>query len=776
MSADPSQSQPPSETPALPELPNWLCLSLLAVLTLAVFSEVLLVRPGEVLSDGQMDLGYFFVHWRCFGFQEMASGNLALWNPHCLSGTPFFGNFQSALLYPLNFLYLLLPLAAAINWGIALHVFLGGVFTFYWMRHRGLHSLACLLAAVIFMFCGPHFLQVHAGHLPNLCTLIWAPLLFLAIDRMLDRPALPPCLLGMFALAMSVFAGHPQFVFYMGVAAAIYVVLNCLRHWPGGQAILGLAAMGLGGVALSAVQLFTGLGEGAETMRSVGMSYDFASSFSFPPENFLTLLAPWFFGDMKNDLYWGRWTLTEVSLFVSVMGLVLAGYGMARGRPATRRFSITMLLLALVLALGGYTPLFRLLYNYVPGFNVFRGMDKFLWLAALFLAALAGIGLDQMLRRQAVPRWLMAGAAGLGVALCALAFLPARAPWWSDLLQSLHPLGSVNLPEGYFKDPLFISHSQSQASWSLAQGGFSLFLAAALLAGAGSRRRLACGAVILLTVIELAGFAATSLVAFTISPAYSPAVESFLAQHPGDYRLRHFNPNTAMTTGALDISGDDPAGLTRYMRFLYFSAGIDFDTAQPGNFAQQPNTNVLRMLRLRYLFSDDERTCTELAGGLPHLLLVDRFRVLTNYHEIFSTLANENFKMDQEVILESPPTPLPQPARDQGTVRLLESSTDYLKIQAEVGAPALLLITDSYSRGWRALALPGSSQAAYQVMPANYCLRVIPLAAGRHLLRVEYSPPGFRLGKVVSIAALALFMVLTTSALKNRRLLPRRER
>lgn len=332
MSADPTQPQPQSETPALPDWPNCLCLSLLAALTLAVFSEVLLVRPGEVLSDGQMDLGYFFVHWRYFGFHELKMGNLALWNPHCLSGTPFFGNFQSALLYPLNFLYLLLPLQAAINWSIALHVFLGGAFTFYWMRHRGLHSLACLLSGVMFMLCGPHFLQVHAGHLPNLCTLIWAPLLFLAMDQMLDRPGLAPCLTGMFAVAMSVLAGHPQFVFYMGVAAGVYAVLILLRHRPGGKVILGLAAMAAGGIALSAVQLFTGLQEGGETMRSVGMSYDFASSFSFPPENFLTLVAPWCFGDMKNDLYWGRWALTEVSLFVSVTGLVLAVQGMARGR------------------------------------------------------------------------------------------------------------------------------------------------------------------------------------------------------------------------------------------------------------------------------------------------------------------------------------------------------------------------------------------------------------------------------------------------------------
>ena len=108
---------------------------------------------------------------------------------------------------------------------------------------------------------------------------------------------------------------------------------------------------------------------------------------------------------------------------------------------------------------------------------------------------------------------------------------------------------------------------------------------------------------------------------------------------------------------------------------------------------------------------------------------------------------------------------MPQPAREKGTVKLLESSTDCLNIEADTGAPALLLITDAYSRGWRALALPGSAQARYEVMPANYCLRVIPLAAGHHLLRVEYSPLGFRIGKVVSIAARwRVFLVLSALA------------
>ncbi len=154
----------------------------LLVLTLAAFFDVLFLFDDAVLSGVNSDLATQFVHWRGFGFGEMARGNLPLWNPHIYSGAPFLAGFQSALLYPLNVLYLVLPLAKAINWGIALHAFLGGLFFYLWALKRGLHPLACFLAGAEFIFCAPYFLHIYAGHLPNLCTMIWAPLLFLAID------------------------------------------------------------------------------------------------------------------------------------------------------------------------------------------------------------------------------------------------------------------------------------------------------------------------------------------------------------------------------------------------------------------------------------------------------------------------------------------------------------------------------------------------------------------------------------------------------------------
>jgi uncharacterized membrane protein YfhO len=136
---------------------------------------------------------------------------------------------------------------------------------------------------------------------------------------------------------------------------------------------------------------------------------------------------------------------------------------------------------------------------------------------------------------------------------------------------------------------------------------------------------------------------------------------------------------------------------------------------------------------------------------------------------MFSTLTATNFHVEEEVILESQPEPAPQPARESGTVRMLDSSTDYLTIEADAGTPCLLLVTDAYSRGWRALALPDSSQTRYQIMPANYCLRAIPLAAGHHHLRMEYSPAGFRIGKLVSIAAWPVFIALAVLAIRKHR-------
>ena len=70
----------------------------------------------------------------------------------------------------------------------------------------------------------------------------------------------------------------------------------------------------------------------------------------------------------------------------------------------------------------------------------------------------------------------------------------------------------------------------------------------------------------------------------------------------------------------------------------------------------------------------------------------------------------------------------------------------------------LLLVTDSYSRYWQAVPLPGSSQSHYQVLPADYTLIGVPLDAGHHLIRLEYAPPGWVIGRWISLASLVIYL------------------
>src|SRR3989442_499985 len=126
------------------------------------------IKNNQFVGFQSGDLYLQFLSWRDFGFRELARGNLALWNPYIFGDAPYFVALQAALLYPPNWLFLILPLAVAVNWSIALHVFAIGAFTFCWMRVRGLHVAASFLASVLIMFGGAYFMHIFAGHLPHL--------------------------------------------------------------------------------------------------------------------------------------------------------------------------------------------------------------------------------------------------------------------------------------------------------------------------------------------------------------------------------------------------------------------------------------------------------------------------------------------------------------------------------------------------------------------------------------------------------------------------------
>jgi hypothetical protein len=742
-------------------------IALLCGIALAMFADVLLSADEMLLSKQGTDGDSLFLPWRQFGFGELRQGNLALWNPHILSGCPFLGGFQAALLYPVNWIYLVLPVERAFNVEIVLHVLLTGLGMYAWSWYRGHSPLACLVASVLLMLGAPFFFHLYPGHLTPVAVMAWSPWILLATDATASRLSLGWCLTGAALVAMQFLAGYPQYFFYTMVAVGLYRLLSFRRQRSWFDSLASSAAMYAAGLALASAQFLIGWQASGESVRgNRGLPYELAASFSFPPENFLTLLAPNFFGDMDTLPYWGRCYLWEMSLFMSVTGALLACAGACFGEPADRRqraIAVTMVVLLLVLALGAHTPLFTLLYHYVPGFNKFRSNSKFIYPAAIFLCLLAGRGLDQLLRWPSRSRLLAVVALIIALASAAgAAWIQGGGSGWVRTLETIQATNESYFPAELFTHPEFPTISARQAVGSLAFGGGVALLLAVVLFVLPRFPRAAAVVLAVLAIVELADWSWQNRPTFPLAAARHPVLEQFMKRHPGNERsLNATGGYSALAILGRDIAGYEPCVSRRYAEFIAMTQGEDPDQAD-AYLSFHGYHPLYSMLRCRYLFLFQDNTWKtgEVEGALPRLLLIQRYQVATERNKIFETIARSDFDLAHEIVLETEPNPKPVESEAAGTARVVDASTDHLTIEAELPQPAILLITDSYSEGWRAVALPGSAQESYEVLPANYVLRAIPLSAGRHRLRVEYSPLAFRVGCWISLGSLAIYLLL----------------
>jgi hypothetical protein len=281
-------------------------------------------------------------------------------------------------------------------------------------------------------------------------------------------------------------------------------------------------------------------------------------------------------------------------------------------------------------------------------------------------------------------------------------------------------------------------------------------------------------------VSEMFAFAHSTLTTFSLEETIPTAAREFLAAHPGDYRtlnLVEFQSNSAIASDAHDISGYDPIMLKRYAQLIGYSQGYSPDAAGMYDVTFSRFGQMLDLTRLRFVFvpvvvdGRNQVQILEEPGALSHLQFVSDWTRIVDRDQILSTLNSEAFDPKKTAILESEPDPMPQSGLADGTARILDRDSDSMLISAQVTkpGPGLLLVTDCYSRYWRAVALPQSNQRSYQVLPAGYAFMAIPLAAGSHLFRLEYRPSGYTVGRWISLGALATYLLALAIFLTRKR-------
>ncbi len=746
-----------------------------------------LLFGGRVLYWGTLLLQ--FAPWRKLVAEALQAGQWPLWTQALGNGAPLLANHQSAVFYPPHFLFLLFPVERALGYSLALHVALAGLFAWLWARQLGLGSLGRLVTALA--YAGSGFLVGHALFPSMVEAAAWLPLLFLLADRLAKHRRVGDALALGATLGVQFLAGHAQLWYYGLWAIGAYVLYTGCRTGKMGKdrlhvaLLLGLAVVVAAGAA--AVQMLPTGELAAHSHRADGADWDFAMTYSFWPWRLITLLAPDFFGHPADGDYSGYGHYWEDNGYLGLLPLLLAGLAVAgwlrrktspRDRAYIRRneaipFLLVMVAAALILALGENTPIYPLVFRYVPGFGGFQAPVRFLYLYTFAVATLAGIGADGFrlsYPTQYTSRLALAG----GVALALLGWLanrhlPYLQPTFTRsaaLFGGLLSLSAVTLllrGRDADADPRVARSPLPRRWWPVAVVG----LIAGDLFFFGHRLNPTADPALYNLTTASGDFLRAQAASGQPSRIFSFDRDIYDALFKGytcdddfgptdlDYLcgLREtLLPNLTALEGLESANNYDSLLVTPYSDLLKAIEGSPFPTA----------LRLLGLMNVRYIishralpdltpvYSDGDIRIYVNPYALPRAWVVCRARALSDPDDSLAELLSPTFDPTVEVLLtaEDSSAPHSQPAmcNPQSSIRSLRYSSNQVTISAALSQPGYLILSQTFYPGWR-VKIDGQPS---QVWRANHAFCAVHLEAGEHQVAFTYQPLSFFAGLAVS--------------------------
>lgn len=718
----------------------------------------LLFTSEYVISADNHDTQNLFFYMQDLAQEGLRHGEIIKWNPYMFGGMPFLGESQQLQFYPIRWILCILPTAQMINWYYFLHIWLMGATMYCWMRFRGLCPMSALVAGTAIMLSGTFYLHQMAGHMV-MGSYAWAPVVFLAIDGWLRQRNPWWIILAAAAAAMQIFTGFIQIFYFTALYSGLYSLFNLFKHKRPVMTAIGLAAIYPIALMLSAVQFLPSVGATIEGVRSHGITFD--NPMGVPPENLLLILAPWLYGGGPGIDFWGRVAgIHEVLLFSGCGAMFLAAISFYPASWSERIKRLVLILVPLVIAMGSFTPLYKLAYDYIPLYSLFRSVFRVGFISGVFVAFSAAEGLNYIIEQRRVPRGVIATFAVLGVVMfiAGATITSGDGSWFHTLIRK------INAPPLHYHQAALDSADKlaaaiQGASISCFTSGFWMILFAAL--GLIARKSIARLLIPACCIIELVMFAMPSAKSFPIQKTKDEALSLFLRQNPGDYRSVFGFNCQYMGLKAEALWGTNATLMRRYAELVYHSQGYDPDKVSM-DINIRKTARTWDLLRIKYVMT---RTQTgtgmqQIGNPFPRFFIAGKYRVMHDRNSILATLESPIFDLKNEVVLESDPGVPSIDAPITSQIDIIESTTDKWVINVSLDKPGILVMTDSYSNGWRAIGLNQSGQNNYKVLPADYALRGIPLQAGTHKIKIEYIPWGYYPGMILTIVTLLIIILL----------------
>ena len=727
----------------------------------------------------QMLAGYAF---REFGASSLRSGQgFPLWNPYLYGGVPFVAAMAGDIFYPTFLLRMMLPTDVAMTWSFLLHLFLAGLFTYLFLRAMGLGFLPSLLGGAAYLMSGQIASLVSPGHDGKLYISALFPLMLWLVLRAIRGGR--AWLWGVLALVtgLAVLTPHPQLLQYLLLftgAFALFVAFSTLDGMRLEQGValrrlvLALGAVVLG-AAIGAIQFLPVREYVAWSPRAGGLaSYELATSYSQPPEELINVYLPQFSGIL--DSYWGRNFIHLHSEYMGVVVLLLAGAAFGAGvfgrrRRSVRWFWTGALVVAVLWALGGFTPFYHLVYALVPGTKYFRAPSTIFFVICFAAAVLAALGTERVLAGETRPRY----AVGWVVAAALIALL-ATAGGFTGLASSLASERAVEM-------------AQANAQ-SVILGAWRSFLFVAL----------AAGVLVLLARGKLAGSAAaaalTALVIVDLWSVerqywnFSPPASVLYAPDPTiEYVKRQPSPGRVLAVDFSRLAPRDPflngdALMVHRIRNVTGYHGNEIGRYR-AFLSEMGNPNFLRLANIKYLLTsaDDvqipglKKVVGPVQNAYGTTVYLYQFAeenpaawvapviVKAPDEAVFATILNPAFDLSRAALFDTSAavrgeqiTAVPPALALRASITRYDPGHISISVDGPSPPGAALIVSENYFPGWSA-RVDGKPASLGR---ADYSMIGVALPAGARQIDLSFYDPAYGTGKTVTLVALALAALL----------------
>ena len=646
--------------------------------------------------------------WKQFINDTLRNGDIPLWNPHLFAGAPFLAAGQHSAYYPFSILFFLMPLAKAYGWFTVSQLWLAGALMYVFGRVLKMRRSSAALAGLIYQGCG--FLVVSSAVFPMIiAAAAWLPFLLACIEKVIGDWRLETgdsksssflwFVLGSIALGLQILAGHVEITYYTLLLMAIYAAWRLLSNFYAirntqylVRRFASLTALVAVGLMLGALQLIPLYEIGQTNFREGSATFGEVLDFAFPERRVLTLLMPNFFGNPSIHTYedvftgqterfgqnhwgvlnprgantssWGLKNYVEGGIYLGILPLILAGFGIygewkRRKRPSQTLFLVFMSLISLAFIFG--TPLYAILYYGLPFINQLHTPFRWVFPLSLFIATLAGFGVDylthtrywnwdewlafkQTLKKEDIERMMWASDSSIKWwirpfslwSTPSIITVTAGLTFWAGIfgMIGLYLSKAVYTQLEPFISRVFLGMAAAPDAFPNARAFYSyefrqFFLLFLILIGTGAvlrvsrcpifwRKRpfyLYMAAILITLDIFIANFGFHTAVSPDLLD-YKPELVQWLEQQPQPWRLTSFNPNgdipfhanSAWLFSFNDIRGYDsiiPKQYTTYMEAIEPQNGLKFNRVQPIANWESINSPLIDVLGVKYIITSE---------------------------------------------------------------------------------------------------------------------------------------------------------------------------